>query len=326
LCPEWLNFVSGIVDSSDLPLNASRELLQQSKILKQISKHLVKKSIEMISDLSDDKFKTFYENFDKNIKLGVHEETDGNREKLTELLRYTTSTSEMVSFKQYVERMKENQPGIYFITGDSVKTLENSPFVDKLKRMEYEIIYMVDPLDEYLIQHLTKYKDTKLINVSKDDLAIPEEKEDENKYEELCKQIKKVLDGKISEVSVSKKIESQPAIVTNPMGMSANMERIMKAQALAAKNSNPMYEMMLSRRNLEINPDHPLMKKISERLVKPVELEATTEESGGEVKDVPIDEQTVELVNMVYESALLSGGYQLTDINSYLKKVYSFIN
>lgn len=317
LCPDWLNFVSGIVDSADLPLNASRELLQQSKIIKQISKQIVKKSIEMIEDLTTDetKYKTFYQNFNKNIKLGIHEETT-HREKLMEFLRFETSKGEFVSFSQYKERMGETQPGIYFITGDSIKNLENSPFVDKLKKKDWEVIYMSDPIDEYIVQHLTKYKDIKLINVSKDDLEIPK---DDNEIQtepelstetttKLCEKIKEVLGDKVEQVKISDKIESHPAIITNPMGMSANMERILKAQALSNSN-NYMMMGMFNKRVMEINPSHPVMKKLSQSLDDNTQKEAITQ-----------------LVDVIYDSAMLSSGYQLEDINGYLKKVYNYMN
>jgi len=313
LCPDWLNFVSGIVDSSDLPLNASRELLQQSKILKQISKHLVKKSIEMIEELSTDneKYKLFYENFDKNIKLGIHEEST-QREKLVEFLRYTTSKGEFVSFAEYKERMVEGQPGIYYITGESIKTLENSPFIDKIKKRNWEIIYMGDPIDEYIIQHLSKYGDTKLINICKDDLEIPVDLEEnvnklsEEETNKLCDKIKSILGDKVEQVKVSNKVESQPAIIVNPMGMSANMERIMKAQALSNKNQIMMN--MFNKKSMEINPYHPIMKKILESLDNETQTESI-----------------IQMVEIVYDSAMLSSGYQLDDINGYLQKVYSCI-
>ena len=316
LCPDWLNFVSGIVDSSDLPLNASRELLQQSKILKQISKQIVKKSIEMMEELAGDeeKFKTFYQNFDKNLKLGIHEEST-QREKLVEFLRYPTSKGEFVSFSQYKERMGEKQPGIYFITGDSIKNLENSPFVDKLKKKDWEIIYMADPIDEYIVQHLTKYNDVKLINVSKDDLELPVDETDSNNetkpdqalMDKLCERMKEILGERVDQVKVSSKIESQPAIITNPMGMSANMERILKAQALS--NKNPMMMGMFNKKTMEINPSHPVMRKLSESLDDPTQTEAVSQ-----------------LTEILYDSAMLSSGYQLEDINGYLKKVYTYMS
>jgi len=317
LCPDWLNFVSGIVDSTDLPLNASRELLQQSKIIKQISKQLIKKSIEMIEDLAQDetKYKTFYENFNKNIKLGIHEEVS-QREKLIEFLRFDTSKGSHISLAQYKERMGEAQPGIYFITGDSIKNLENSPFVDKLKKRKWEVIYMADPIDEYIVQHMTKYHDTKLINVSKDDLEIPKDENETLDEQELtteltsklCEKIKELLGDRVEQVKVSNKIESHPAIITNPMGMSANMERILKAQALSNSN-NYMMMGMFNKRVMEINPSHPVMKKLSESLVDETQKESISQ-----------------LVDVLYDSAMLSSGYQLEDINGYLKKVYAYMN
>jgi len=316
LCPDWLNFVSGIVDSADLPLNASRELLQQSKIIKQISKQIVKKSIEMIEDLATDetKYKTFYQNFNKNIKLGIHEETS-QREKLMEFLRFDTSKGENISLAQYVARMGESQSGIYFITGDSIKNLENSPFVDKLKKRDWEVIYMADPIDEYIVQHMTKYHDTKLINVSKDDLEIPKDDNETQTEQELssesttklCEKIKELLGDRVEQVKVSNKIESHPAIITNPMGMSANMERILKAQALS--NSNNYMMSMFNKRVMEINPLHPVMKKLSESLDDDTQKEAIAQ-----------------LVDVLYDSAMLSSGYQLEDMNGYLKKVYAYMN
>lgn len=314
LYPDWMGFVKGIVDSQDLPLNASRELLQQSKIIKQINKTLVKKTLDMLTDLAEDKekYSEFYKNFDKNIKLGVHEETQqAIRDKLINLLRFTTSKSEFVSFEEYKSRMKEGQSGIYYITGETLKAVENSPFVDKLKRLEYEVIYMTDAIDEYIIQHIPSFSDIKLINVSKDDLKIDSDdtKESEEKYKTLCEKLQAVLKDQVEKVVISNKIESQPAIITNPMGMSANMERIMKAQALASNNSNPMYNTMLSKRHLEINPNHPVIEKINAKF-------AESEE---------ISEETTSLINLVFDGALLSGGYQVTDINEYLKNVYKLV-
>ena len=317
LYPDWMAFVKGIVDSQDLPLNASRELLQQSKIIKQINKTLVKKTLDMLTDLAEDKekYSEFYKNFDKNIKLGVHEESQQTtRDKLINLLRFTTSKGEFVSFEEYKSRMKEGQSGIYYITGETLKAVENSPFVDKLKRLDYEVIYMTDAIDEYIIQHIPSFAEIKLINVSKDDLKIDSEdtKESEEKYKTLCEKLQKVLKDQVEKVVVSNKIESQPAIITNPMGMSANMERIMKAQALASNNSNPMYNTMLSKRHLEINPNHSIIQKIN----------AKFEENEGSEE---ISEETTSLINLVFDGALLSGGYQVTDINEYLKNVYKLV-
>ena len=314
LYPDWMGFVRGIVDSQDLPLNASRELLQQSKIIKQINKTLVNKTLDMLTSLTDDKEKytEFYKNFDKNIKLGICEDTQqGTRDKLINLLRFTTSKGEFVSLEEYKNRMKEGQAGIYYITGETLGLVENSPFVDKLKRLDYEVIYMTDAIDEYTTQHIPSYNDVKLLNVTKDDLKLDSEdsKENEEKYKSLCEKLQKTLGERVEKVVVSNKIESQPAIITNPMGMSANMERIMKAQALATNNTNPMYNVMLSKRHLEINPNHPVIEKINSKFEQ----------------EEDVSDETKSLVNLVYDCALLAGGYQLSDINNYLKNVYSLV-
>jgi molecular chaperone HtpG len=313
LYPDWMGFVSGIVDSQDLPLNASRELLQQSKIIKQINKTLVSKTLDMLTSLAEDKEKytDFYKNFDKNIKLGICEDTQqATRDKLVNLLRFKTSKGEFVSLEEYKNRMKEGQSGIYYITGETLGLVENSPFADKLKRLNYEIIYMTDAIDEYTTQHVPSYSDIKLLNVAKDDLKLdPLDKEHEEKYKSLCDKLQKIMGDRVEKVTVSNKIETQPAIITNPMGMSANMERIMKAQALATNNTNPMQNAMLSKRHLEINPNHPVIEKINSKFEQ--------EEN--------VSDETNSLVNLLYDCALLAGGYQLSDINNYLTNVYNLM-
>merc|ERR1712211_181704 len=243
IIPEYLNFVRGVVDSEDLPLNISRETLQQNKILKVIRKNIVKKIMDVIEEIAEDKdnYKKFYEQFGKNIKLGIHEDST-NRKKLAGYLRFYTSASgdEMCSLADYVSRMKENQKDIYFITGESKEVVSSSSFVERLKKRGLEVVYMTEPIDEYVVQQLKELDGKSLVSVTKEGLELPEDEEEKKKREEdvkkfepLCKVMKDILDKKVEKVVVSSRLVSSPCcIVTSRYGWTANMERIMKAQAL----------------------------------------------------------------------------------------------
>jgi len=273
IIPEWLGFVKGLVDSEDLPLNISRETLQQNKILKVMKKNIVKKCLEMFAEIQEnaEDYKKFYEQFSKNLKLGIHEDSQ-NRQKLAELLRFHTSKSgeDLISFKDYIARMKEGQKSVYYITGESRAQVAASPFLEGLKKRGFEVLYLVDPIDEYMVQQLKEYDGKKLVSCTKEGLELDSTEDEKKKQEELkakfeplCKLIKDVLGDKVEKVVVSARIDESPCVlVTSEHGWTANMERIMKAQAL---RDNSMTSYMMSKKTMEVNPNNAIINELRQK-------------------------------------------------------------
>lgn len=316
LMPEWLSFVKGMVDSEDLPLNISRETLQQNKILRVIRKNLVKKSLELFNEMTEDKekYNNFYQSFSKNLKLGIHEDSN-NRNKIAKLLRYhsTNNQQEMTSLDDYISRMNENQKGIYYVTGESLKSLQSSPFLEKLKNKNIEVLYMIDPIDEYAVQQLKNYEGKSMISVTKEGFEIDEDEEDKKQLEEnkkntekLCQIIKEVLDDKIVKVVVSPRLQDSPCIlVTGEYGWTANMERIMKAQAL---HNNDSSGYMTSKKTMEINPTNSIIKSLNEKIKQ--------QENDKTVKD---------LIWLLYDTSLLTSGFSLEEPQIFANRIHRLI-
>uniref|UniRef100_A0A3Q3NEW9 Endoplasmin n=1 Tax=Mastacembelus armatus TaxID=205130 RepID=A0A3Q3NEW9_9TELE len=311
MMPKYLNFIKGVVDSDDLPLNVSRETLQQHKLLKVIRKKLVRKTLDMIKKIAEEQYNDkFWKEFGTNIKLGVIED-HSNRTRLAKLLRFQTSHSETVvsSLEQYVERMKEKQDKIYFMAGTNRKEAESSPFVERLLKKGYEVIYLTEPVDEYCIQALPEFDGKRFQNVAKEGVKFDEsdkakEKREalEKEYEPLTTWLKdKALKDKIEKAVLSQRLTESPcALVASQYGWSGNMERIMKAQAYQTGKDISTNYYASQKKTLEINPKHPLIKQMLNR-----------------VNDDAEDQTASDLAMVLFETATLRSGYQLTDTKAY---------
>jgi molecular chaperone HtpG len=272
--------------------------------------------LELFEELAADKdnFKKFYEQFGKNLKLGIHEDS-ANRAKMSELLRFYSSKSgeEFTSLKDYVTRMKEGQKSIYYITGDNRKKLESSPFLEEAKRRDLEVLFMVDPIDEYVMQQLKDFEDKKFACVTKDGLKFDESEEEkkqreENKaaFEKLCKTVKDILGDKVEKVVLTERLSTSPCIlVTSEHGWSAHMEQIMKHQALRDAS---MSSYMVSKKTMEINPKHGIVKELRRK--------ADSDTNDKTVKD---------LVLLLFDTALLTSGFNLEDPSGYAERIHRMI-
>uniref|UniRef100_A0A8C9VSW4 Endoplasmin n=1 Tax=Scleropages formosus TaxID=113540 RepID=A0A8C9VSW4_SCLFO len=311
MMPKYLNFIKGVVDSDDLPLNVSRETLQQHKLLKVIRKKLVRKTLDMIKKIAEEQYnEKFWKEFGTNIKLGVIED-HSNRTRLAKLLRFQTSHSDtdLSSLEQYVERMKEKQDKIYFMAGTNRKEAESSPFVEKLLKKGYEVIYLTEPVDEYCIQALPEFDGKRFQNVAKEGLKFDESEKAKEKREALEKEYEplttwlkdKALKDKIEKAILSQRLTKSPcALVASQYGWSGNMERIMKAQAYQTGKDISTNYYASQKKTLEVNPKHPLIREILKRVNNDAE-----------------DQTAADLAVVLFETATLRSGYQLTDTKAY---------
>jgi len=351
LLPQYLNFVKGVIDSDDLPLNVSRETLQQHKVLKVMGKKLVRKCLEMLRKLSqkaakdaekeaeekddddkkdddekaadkkddkaeekEDPYVKFWEEFGKSIKLGLVEDSS-NRTKLSKLLRFKTSKSDgkWVSLEQYVENMKEDQEHIYYVTGESLEAVQNSPFLEQCKARDLEVLFLTEPIDEYAVQNLTEFDGKRLMSVTKEGLKFggdedvldgKREKLYKEKFDKLTTFLKDTYGKAVEKVAISNRLEATPCVlVTSQYGYSANMERIMKSQAFSdAKKSSYLF----SKKTMEINPRHPIIVELNNRV-----------SGDGEITD-----EVKDLALVLLDTALINSGFHMEDSRDFSQRMY----
>ena len=318
LLPRYLTFVRGVVDSNDLPLNVSREILQESRVVRVMRKRLIRKTLDMLKEISkrdNDDYATFWDAFGRNLKLGVIEDT-ANRDALAPLLRFESSSTEKgkhVGLDTYVENMKEGQSSIYYVAADTREAAENSPFLEQLTKKGFEVLFLIDPIDEVAMTNLAQYKEKTLVDISKEDLDLGEEdeaeaaktKEIEEEYKALTDWMQGELAGKVEKVTVSKRLTDTPCVlVTSKFGWSANMERIMKAQAMGDSRAS---EYMKGKKTMEINPTSPVI------------LDLKAKQAAG-------DAGASATAALLFDTALLTSGFNIDQPAEFAAKIFALMD
>ncbi|GAX12772.1 hypothetical protein FisN_15Hh251 [Fistulifera solaris] len=321
LMPRWLKFVRGVVDSNDLPLNVSREILQKSKVLSIINKRLVRKSLDMMREIAEDedttKYIMFWNNFGKYLKVGVVED-DANRKEIAPLLRFFSSKSgeEYTSLDKYVENMAEDQKNIYFVTGDGRDGAAMSPVIEKLASRGYDVLFATEPLDEIMMESLRSYKEKDIVDAAKENLKLDEDEETKKKKETLKEELKPVVEylevllkDKVQKVEVSNLLTNSPAaLVQGAYGMSPTMQRYMRAQAVSSGGDINGIDAM-NKAVLEINPNHPIVQDL-DRMVK-------GDKDSEELKNFAL---------LMYDVASMTSGYDVSDMKSFASRVMRLMN
>ena len=311
LLPSYLRFVKGVVDTNDLPLNVSREILQQSKEVDVIKKGCTSKVLSLLDRLAknkQEKYSKFWNEFGNVLKEGLVDDFS-NKDKITKLLRFASTKSDSseqnVSLDDYISRMAKKQDSIYYVTADSYLAAKASPHLEIFKKKDIEVLLLHDRVDEWLVQHLTEYNGKKLVSVAKGNLDLGELTADEKKtqekdkgdYKELIKSIKESLGDTIKEVRLTYRLTDSPScLVVDDQGMSMNFERLLKSAGQNVPNIQPI---------LEINPDHKIIKKMND------------------IKDM---DTLKDWSQYIYGQAMISEGGALVDPSSYTKVVNKIIS
>ncbi|EGG20872.1 heat shock protein Hsp90 family protein [Cavenderia fasciculata] len=321
LLPAWLRFLQGVIDSDDLPLNVSREILQQHKLIGTIRKRVIKKFIQMVQEISNREDKAEYHDFFKKygtaLKFGIIEETGENKNRLIKLLQFASSKDDHTTFEDYVSRMKEGQDQIYYLGGKDKEQLAQSPLAEQALKQGYEVLYLVDPVDEYLFSQINKYGELQLTNLAREGVKFNKETNAEEadsekavteEYKPLTDFLQKQLGKRVQKVVISKLLSDSPCILlSNTWGVTANMERIMKAQS----NAGQQQEMapFMKAKVMEINPTHSLIRALLARV----------NEFGN------TDEAAKVQANVLYETAAISSGYTIENPTSFTNWIYKLM-